>query len=85
MKALTFPLFAVKVLLLLRRAPRPLESGPSERQHLLLVGREDSEWGRRTSKGVLPEASEVEASLQPVFECLRLFLAQRARRVGCRI
>ncbi len=35
-------------LLLLRRAPRALESGPSERQHLLGVGREDSEWGRRT-------------------------------------
>ncbi len=40
---------------LLRRAPRALESGPSERQHLLGVGREDSEWGRRTTKGVLPE------------------------------
>ncbi len=33
------------LLLLLRRAPRALESGPSERQHLLGVGREDSEWG----------------------------------------
>ncbi len=27
----------------------------SERQHLLGVGRKDSEWGRRTTKGVLPE------------------------------
>ncbi len=72
-------------LLLLRRAPRALESGPSERQHFLGVGREDSEWGQRTTKGVLPEAIEVGASLQPVFECLQLLLAQRARRVGCRI
>ncbi len=40
---------------LLRWAPRALEGGPSERQHLLGVGREDSEWGRRTTKGVLPE------------------------------
>ncbi len=73
------------LLLLLRRAPRALESGPSERQHPLGVGREGSEWGRRTTKGVLPEAIEVGASLQPVLECLRLLLAQRARRVGCRI
>ncbi len=73
------------LLLLLRRAPRALESGPSERQHLLGVGREDSECGRRTTKGVLPEAIEVGASLQPVLECLRLLLAQRTRRVGCRI
>ncbi len=44
--------------LLLRRVPRALEGGPSERQHLLGAGREDSEWGeglpkarcRRTSK-----------------------------------
>ncbi len=42
-------------------------------------------WGRRTTKGVLPEDIEVWASLQPVFECLGLRLAQRARRVGCRI
>ncbi len=49
------------LLLLLRRAPRALESGPSERQHLLGVGREDSEWERRTTKGVLPEAIEVGA------------------------
>ncbi len=69
---------------LLRRAPRALECGPSERQHLLGVGREDSEWVRRTTKGMLPEDIEVGASLQPVFECLRLLLAQRARRVGCR-
>ncbi len=73
------------LLLLLRRAPRALESGPSERQHFLGVGREDSERGRRTTKGVLPEDIEVLASLQPVFECLRLHLAQRARRVGRRI
>ncbi len=71
--------------LLLWRAPRALDSGPSEHQHLLGVGREDSEKWRRTTKGVLPEAIEVGASLQPVLECLRLLLAQRARRVGCRI
>ncbi len=73
------------LLLLLRRAPRALERGPSERQHVLRVGREDSEWGRRTTKGVLPENIEVGASLQPVFQCLRLLLVQRARRVGCQI
>ncbi len=31
-------------------APRALEGGPSERQHLLGVGREDSEWGSMTTK-----------------------------------
>ncbi len=77
--------YAKLLLLLLRRALRALKSGPSERQHLLGVGREDSEWGRRTNNGVLPEDIEVGASLQPVFECLRLLLAQRARRVSCRI
>ncbi len=30
--------------LLLRRVPGGLEGGPSERNHLLGVGREDSEW-----------------------------------------
>ncbi len=54
------------MLWLLWLAPWDLESGPSERQHLLGVGREDSEWGRRTTKGVLPEDIEVGASLQPV-------------------
>ncbi len=62
------------LLLLLRRAPRALESGPSERQHLLGVSREDSEWGRSTTKCVLPEDIEVGSSLQPVFECLRPLL-----------
>ncbi len=75
----------VLLLLLLRRAPRALAGGPRERQHLLGVGGEDSEWGRRTTKGVLPGDIEVWASLQPMFECLRLLLALRARRVGCRI
>ncbi len=46
-------------MLLLKRAPRALEGGPSERQHLLGVGREDSEWGRRTTKSVLPEDIEI--------------------------
>ncbi len=30
--------------LLLRRVPGALDGGPSERNHLLGVGREDSEW-----------------------------------------
>ncbi len=34
---------------------------------------------------MLPEAIEVGASLKPVFECLRLLLAQRARKVGCSV
>ncbi len=51
--------YASLLLLLLRRAPRALESGPSEGQHFLGVGREDSEPGgevvpkvccRRTSR-----------------------------------
>ncbi len=42
-----------------------LEGGPSEHQHLLGIGREDSEWGRRTTKGVLPEDIEIWAFLQP--------------------
>ncbi len=54
-----FPTTPASMLLLLRRAPRSFENGPSERQHLLGVGREDSKWGRRTTKGVLPEAIEV--------------------------
>ncbi len=69
----------------MRRTPRALEGGPRELQHLVGAGREDSEWERRDTKGVLPEGIEVWASLQPVVECLRLLLAHRARRVGCRI
>ncbi len=53
--------------LLVRQAPRALEGGPCERQHLLGVGREDFEWGRRTTKGVLLEDIEIWASLQPIF------------------
>ncbi len=48
-------------------------------------GCEDSEWRRRTTKGVLPDGIEIWASLLSMFLCLRLLLAQRARRVGCRI
>ncbi len=55
------------LLLLLRRALRALEGGPSERQHLLRVGYEGSEWGRRTTKGVLSEDNEIRAYLQPMF------------------
>ncbi len=55
-------------LLLLRRAPRALEGGPSERQHPLCGWSWlDSEWGRRTTKCVVPEAIEIRASLQPIF------------------
>ncbi len=43
------------------------EGGPSKRQHRLEVGREDSSWGRRATKGVLLEDIEVWASLQPLF------------------
>ncbi len=67
---------------LLRRAHRALEGG----QHLFGVGREDSEWaGGRTAEGALSEDMEVRASLQPAFHCLRLLLAQWARRDGYRI
>ncbi len=47
------------LLLLLRRAPRAQEGGPSERQHLLGVGRDNSNWGRGAAKGVLPENIEI--------------------------
>ncbi len=50
----------------LKRAPKALEGGPRERQHLPDVSREDSEWGRRTAKGALP-GDEIGASLQPMF------------------
>ncbi len=36
--------------LLLRRASRTLEGGPSERAHLLGIDREDAECGRRLAK-----------------------------------
>ncbi len=55
----------LSVLLLLRRAPRALEGGPSERQHLLRAGREDPEWRRRTAEGTLPDNIEVRASQLP--------------------
>ncbi len=45
--------------MLLRRVRRALEGGPSKRQHLLVVGSEDPEWGLRTTKGVLPEDIEI--------------------------
>ncbi len=70
---------------MLRRTPRALEGGLTERQHLLEVSHEDSEWGRMTTKGALPEDIEVLASLQPVFHCLPLLLAQWTRGAGCRI
>ncbi len=50
---------ALWLLFLLRRAPRALEDGPRERQHLLAVGCGDSESGRRTTKGVLLDKMEV--------------------------
>ncbi len=52
-------------LLLLRRASRALEGGSSERQHLLGVGHEDFEWGRRTTKGAFSE--DISAASVPVF------------------
>ncbi len=47
----------------------------NERQHLLGVGREDSEWGRVATKGALPESIDLRSSLQPVIQCFRLPLA----------
>ncbi len=59
-----------------------LEGGPSEHQHLLGVGREDSQCGGRITKGVLLEDIDVWPSLQPMFLFLRFLLAQWAHRVG---
>ncbi len=56
----------ISPLLLLRRVPKILQGGPSERQHLLGVGRVDSKWWRRTTEGALPEDTEIRASLQPL-------------------
>ncbi len=64
------------LLLLLRQAPRALESGPCERQHLLGVHREDSEWERRSTKGAFSEDIGIWTPLRPVFQSLRLLLAQ---------
>ncbi len=50
-----------------RTIKKGLECGPSERQHHLGVGREDSDWGQRTTEGVFPEYIEIRASLQPMF------------------
>ncbi len=47
------------MLLLLRWAPRALKGDPSDRQHLLGVGREDSEWVRRATKGALSKGIEI--------------------------
>ncbi len=45
-KFITVRYFRVHILLLLLRwAPRALEGGPSEHQHLLRIGREDLDWG----------------------------------------
>ncbi len=61
--------------------PRALEGDISDRQHLLGVEREDSEWEHRTTKGALPVDIEIRASLQPMFQCLQLLLPQWVRRV----
>ncbi len=50
---LHYPLM-MSLFLLLRRA-----GDPSENQHCLGVIRENSEWGRKTTKGVLPEDVEI--------------------------
>ncbi len=60
------------LLLLFWRTPRALEGGPSGRQHVLGVGREDYGWGRRTTVGDLPEDVEIRASLQTVFHHLQI-------------
>ncbi len=67
------------LVLLLRRVPGALKCGPRERQHVCGISLEGSECGRRTTKGSSPESREIRASLQPVFWCLRLLVAQRAR------
>ncbi len=59
-----------------------LEGGPSERKHLVGVGREDYKWGQRTTKSVMQENIEIRAYLQPMFLCLRHLLAQRAHTGG---
>ncbi len=62
-------------------APRALEGGHNERHN----GREDSEWERSATKGMLPEDVEVRVSLHPVFHCFRLLHAQWTRRISCQI
>ncbi len=49
----------VVMLFVLRRAPMAVEGGLSELQHLLGVGREDTECGRSTTKGVLLMSAEI--------------------------
>ncbi len=47
------------------RAPKALELGISERQHLLRVGREDSELGLKTTGG--RQGSDTSAARAPLF------------------
>ncbi len=73
---------------LLRRAPRALEGGPSERQHLLGVGREDSEWGeglpkvcyRRFRQHCVPVAFALGSSVLPDLPSLRWLCSLLSRR-----
>ncbi len=71
------------LLLLLRWEPRALEGGPRDRQHLLGVGREDSEWGRRPTKGVLPEDSAASGRVFAAPPCTAGTYALRKRYVSC--
>ncbi len=77
-----FEVFGVSLplLVLLRWIPRVLKGGPSKRQHLLGVGRKDSEWGR-----VAGENPDSGISTANVLVFLRLLLAQRTCRVSRRI
>ncbi len=53
--------------------------------HLLGVDQEDSECGRETTEGTLPDGAEVLSPLQPVLLCWQLLHAQQARRVSFRV
>ncbi len=67
---------------LLKRVPRALEGGLSERQHLLGAGREDSEWGEGLPKVRCRRTSRFGHLCNPVIYCLWLLFAQR---VSCQI
>ncbi len=61
------------------------EGDPCEREHPFGVGSKDLEGWRRTSKGVLSSCIEPGASLQPVFDCLRLLFAKGTQWVCGRV
>ncbi len=78
-----YELLLLLLLLLLRWAPWALDGGPSDRQHLLGVGREDSEWAHRPTQGVLPEDCAASGRVFAAPPCTAGTYALKKRCVSC--